>query len=101
MKRVLIAAALLIAGAGLSAQAKPAAYTGAELAKSAKVTVDQAEATALSVRPGRVTDKELEKEAGGLRYSFDIVSGGKTYEVGIDAETGKVLENQAEGKNPD
>jgi uncharacterized membrane protein YkoI len=50
-----------------------------------------------------VTDKELEKEPGGsgLRYSFDIVAGGKTYEVGVDAADGKVLENAAEGKNPD
>ena len=26
---------------------------------------------------------------------------GKTYEVGVDAKTGKVLENGAEGPNPD
>jgi uncharacterized membrane protein YkoI len=37
----------------------------------------------------------------GLRYSFDIKAGSHTYEVGVDAVTGKVLENGSEGKNPD
>jgi len=51
-----------------------------------------------------VTDQELEKEKGGtgLRYSFDIkAAGGKAYEVRVDTNTGKVLENKAEGPNPD
>jgi len=45
----------------------------------------------------------LEKEKGGsgLRYSFDIKSGNVAYEVGIDAQTGKVLENSKEGRHPD
>jgi uncharacterized membrane protein YkoI len=45
----------------------------------------------------------LEKEAGGsgLRYSFDIKKGASTYEVGIDAQTGAILENAPEGKKPD
>lgn len=103
MKRILIASALLFAGAGGAAHAKPAVYVGSELAKATEITVEQAEATALNAHPGKVTDKELEKETGGsgLRYSFDIVNGGKTFEVGIDAKTGKVLENKLEGKNPD
>jgi uncharacterized membrane protein YkoI len=77
--------------------AKP--YAGHELAARAKVTLAQAEAIALKARPGRLTDKELEKEAGGsgLRWSFDIVANSKTYEVGVDAATGKVLENRGEG----
>ena len=37
----------------------------------------------------------------GLRYSFDIKHKAKTYEVGVDAQTGAVLENAPEGKNPD
>jgi uncharacterized membrane protein YkoI len=36
-----------------------------------------------------------------LRYSFGIKSGKVLYEVGVDAETGKVLENLKEGRNPD
>ena len=102
MKRLILAVALMAAApVAVLAAAKP--YTGQELAKSAHVTLEQARAIALKARPGKVTDKELEKEAGGsgLRYSFDIVAGGKTYEVGVDAADGKVLENAAEGKNPD
>jgi uncharacterized membrane protein YkoI len=102
MKRLIVAIALMAAApVAVLAAAKP--YTGHELAKSAHITVEQAQAIALKARPGKVTDKELEKEPGGsgLRYSFDIVAGGKTYEVGVDAADGKVLENVAEGKNPD
>lgn len=78
-------------------------YAGQNLAAQARITIVQARATALKVRPGRVTDQELEKEAGGsgLRYSFDITGGGKKFEVGVDAISGKVLENKAEGPHPD
>ena len=50
-----------------------------------------------------ITDEELEKEKGGtgLRYSFDIKRGAVTQEVGVDAQTGKVLENKKEGPHPD
>jgi uncharacterized membrane protein YkoI len=101
MKRFILAAAILAAPVAVLAAAKP--YTGHELAKSARITVEQAQVVALKARPGKVTDKELEKEAGGsgLRYTFDIVADGKTYEVGVDAADGKLLENVAEGKNPD
>ncbi len=107
MKSILSLAATLslvaIGGVAAAAPSKPHAYTGHELAPKAKVTIAQARVIALKAHPGRVTDQELEKEGGGsgLRYSFDIVSRGKTFEVGVDAATGAVLENQAEGKNPD
>jgi uncharacterized membrane protein YkoI len=79
------------------------AYTGQELAHQAKVTLEQARSIALQARPGRITDQELEKEKGGsgLRYSFDIASREVTYEVGVDAKTGKLLENAPEGVHPD
>jgi uncharacterized membrane protein YkoI len=79
------------------------AYTGENLAKNAKVSIADARAIALKARPGQITDEELEKEVGGsgLRYSFDIKKGTTTYEVGIDAQTGAVLESAPEGKNPD
>jgi uncharacterized membrane protein YkoI len=78
------------------------AYTGEDMAKTAKVTLEDARAIALKAWPGAITDQELEKEKGGsgLRYSFDIKSGKTTYEVGLDAQTGKVLENAAEGPHP-
>jgi uncharacterized membrane protein YkoI len=79
------------------------AYSGHQLAGKARITIDEARSIALKIRPGTITDEELEKEKGGsgLRYSFDIKSGKLTYEVGVDAETGKVLENSKEGPNPD
>ena len=80
------------------------AWTGEKYAPQAQVTMDQATAIALKERPGTVTDRELEREHGGsgLRYSFDIKSSdGVVYEIGVDAKTGKVLEDSKEGKNPD
>jgi uncharacterized membrane protein YkoI len=79
------------------------AYTGENLAKGAKISIDDARAIALKAWPGTITDEELEKEKGGsgLRYSFDIKSGGVVHEVGVDAQTGKVLENAKEGPHPD
>lgn len=79
------------------------AYTGQKLAGQAKITIAQARETALKAHPGKITDEELEREGGGsgLRYSFDIRNGSRTQEVGIDAATGKVLENKTEGPHPD
>lgn len=103
--RILVTAVIVALSVGVSAL--PAAASppmhGAELLPQAVVKLDTARATALSARPGKITDQELEAEAGGsgLRYSFDIVSKSKTYEVGVDAKSGAVLENKAEGKHPD
>ena len=79
------------------------AYAGEKLAKEAKLSIVEARAIALQAHPGKITDEELEREPGGtgLRYSFDITRGRVTQEVGVDAETGRVLENAREGKNPD
>ncbi|HZQ14077.1 MAG TPA: PepSY domain-containing protein [Pseudolabrys sp.] len=79
------------------------AYTGQELAKHAKINITEARAIALKAHPGIITDQELEKEKGGsgLRYSFDVKNGRATQEVGVDASTGKVLENKKEGPHPD
>ena len=102
MKKLFVAAsAVCMSTFLLSAQA----YTGEELAKDAKVSLKDARAIALKAFPGKITDEELEKEKGGsgLRYSFDIKGdkATKTQEVGVDAVTGKVLENAPEGANPD
>ena len=79
------------------------AYTGQKLAKDAKVSIAEARAIALKAHPGKISDQELEKEHGGsgLRYSFDIKRGSVTQEVGVDAQTGRVLENKKEGPHPD
>lgn len=78
-------------------------YTGEKLAKNAKINMTAARAIALKAHPGKITDEELENESGGtgLRYSFDIRDAKGTQEVGVDARTGKVLENKLEGPNPD
>ncbi len=101
--RTLIASALLAVGV-LTAAASAYAFDGQQYSKDAKVTLEQARATALKQIPnGTVADEELEKEKGGtgLRYSFDIKTGNATHEVGIDARTGAVLENSVEGPNAD
>lgn len=102
MKLVCFTAAVALGATGALA-ATPSHFAGAEFLPQAKVTLAQARSTALAARSGQITDQELEKERGGtgLRYSFDIKSNGKTFEVGVDARTGKVLENKAEGPNPD
>jgi uncharacterized membrane protein YkoI len=93
-----LAAANLIFGA-VAAQA----YTGQELASRAKIGIAEARAIALKAHPGKITDQELERDSGGssLRYSFDIKSGSVTQEVGVDARTGRVLENKKERPHPD
>jgi uncharacterized membrane protein YkoI len=101
----LLTAAAVVAGAGIASAntaeptlANSAAFAGHQYASSAQVTLAQARTIALKARPGQITDQELEKEGGGsgLRYSFDVKSHGKTYEVGVDAKSGKVLENGGE-----
>lgn len=90
--------ALGAAGILLALAAPALAYTGEKLAGQAKVTITQARETALKAHPGKITDEELERESGGsgLRYSFDIKNGSRTQEVGVDAASGKVLENKTE-----
>ena len=81
-----------------------AAFTGASLQRGAHIKLNAARAAALAARPGTIVDQELEREGGGsgLRYSFDInTSAGVRYEVGIDANSGAVLENQLESAHPD
>ncbi len=100
-KIILVVGATLLAGG--VATASPQHFAGANLLPLAKVSLATARKTAVRAHPGVITDQELEKERGGtgLRYSFDIRANGKTFEVGVDARTGKVLENDAEGANPD
>lgn len=90
--------ALAIASGAAIAGGSPAKYKGQELAAQAKVPLDKARQIALAAFKGRITDEELEHEPGGsgLRYTFDIREGKTTHEVGVDAVTGEVLENQKE-----
>lgn len=91
---------ITLTGAALFCTAIAAAYAydGARYAKDARLTMEQARAQALKLTPGTIKSAELEKETGGsgLRYSFDIQSRKGLREVGIDAVSGKVLENSTE-----
>lgn len=100
MKKTIFLSILAAAAAVTTTLTTAYAYDGAQYQKDAKLSMDQARAQALKLAPGTIKDAELEKEAGGsgLRYSFDIRTGGALHEVGIDAVTGKVLENSAESR---
>lgn len=89
---------LVVSGATLAAQGGSGKYAG-----EVKITLSQARATALKIFPGKIISEELEEESGGsgLRYSFDIQRGKLTHEVGVDAITGKALENSVEGPHVD
>jgi uncharacterized membrane protein YkoI len=73
------------------------------LQAKAKISMSQARATALKAFPGsKIVKQELEHEGGGsgLRYSFDMRLHKQWREVGVDAMTGKLLENTREAANP-
>jgi len=97
IKTIAIAATFaLTVGAGA---ALAASYPGQQYASRAHIAIAQARATVTRLVPnGTITAQELEREAGGSgwRYSFEVKTAAGTREVGIDAQTGKVLENGAE-----
>ena len=70
----------------------------AEKAPKPKISMSRARAMALKLAPGKIIYSEYEKEGGGWRYSFDIQQKGHIQEIGIDGQTGKVVENKSEGK---
>jgi uncharacterized membrane protein YkoI len=75
------------------------AYPGEkQFGAQTKISIAQARTIAVRTYPGKIVGEELEKEKGGsgLRYSFDIKHGSMTREIGVDALTGKVLENAVE-----
>jgi uncharacterized membrane protein YkoI len=96
LRRAAALALILIAGNAF-------ALTGEQYLPQAKVPLDQARKLALKAYPGKIVAEELEQESGGsgLRYSFVIRYNGTRHEVGIDAKTGKLLENSVEGEHPD
>jgi len=70
-----------------------------KLAREAKVTKEQAQATALKRAPGNVESAELEREHKRLVWSFDIRnSKGTITEVQVSAITGRVVRVEHENK---
>jgi hypothetical protein len=100
---VVLLAALSTAGGIAAAASWPFPYKGEELAHNARVTLMTARQLAKRARPGIIISQTLEREAGGsgLRYSFDIKSGARVYEVGIDARSGRVLHDTVASPNSD
>jgi uncharacterized membrane protein YkoI len=64
--------------------------------KKPKLSMQEAQKIALEKEPGTIKSSELEKEHGILIYSFDIVRDNQTHEVGVDANTGKIVEDKIE-----
>jgi uncharacterized membrane protein YkoI len=92
MKTVSMALAVMAFCATASfADARPAPHRSARA-----LTMAQARAIALRRAPGRIKDAEYEREGGGWRYSFDIVQGNRIHEVGVDAATGRIVEDAFE-----
>ena len=58
-----------------------------------KFSEAQARKIAMTVAKGTFSEADYEKEGGSWRWSFDIKENGKIHEVGVDAMTGKIVEN--------
>ena len=104
MPRSKFVAAVVISSAMAAASAAPAFAADGHRAPHPKFTMSQARAIATKAFPSaKIMQAELEHERGGsgLRYSFVVKRGAKAYEVGIDAQSGAILENQVEGPNAD
>jgi uncharacterized membrane protein YkoI len=91
MKKLVLVALAISVAAPLAVSAAP--LKGAQYLAQAKVDLAHARAIALKTERGIIVDQELEKEKGGLRYSFDVKVGKTIHEIGVDATTGKVLED--------
>jgi hypothetical protein len=67
----------------------------AEMAKEAKVTVDQAIKTATEKVPGTVVEAELEKKHDKTVWEVEVLGAdGNVTEVHIDAATGAVIDTE-------
>ena len=86
--------------AAAAAQAPPPAKSKIPpaLKKDAKISVDEARATALKKVPGQIQEEELEKENGKLVYSFDIRAAGQKdiTEVQVSAIDGSIVSVEKE-----
>lgn len=60
---------------------------------SVKLTLSDAIAYAQSEVPGKILSAELADEVSPLSYKVEVVQQGKTREVLVDAQTGRVISN--------
>ncbi|MDT8397431.1 MAG: PepSY domain-containing protein [Pseudomonadales bacterium] len=66
------------------------------IAPEPKLSLGQARELALQQVSGVLVKEEYEKEDGIWRYSFDIRETGRIHEIGIDATSGRVVEDSWE-----
>ena len=91
-------AAVALSGFAMQARAQDEKPSAALLAR-AKISKEEAQKIALgAVLNAKVKSSELEDEDGSLRWSFDLTTpdSKKIIEVGVDAITGKIVENKVE-----
>jgi len=88
----------LCAVAGAQTQAPKKSKIPAALKKDAKISVEDARATAVKKVPGEILEEELEKENGKLVYSFDIRATGQKdiTEVQVSAIDGSIVSVEKE-----
>jgi len=99
--RTVIASVLavgLCATAGAQNQAPKKSKIPASLKKDAKISIEDARATAIKKVPGEIQEEELEKENGKLVYSFDIRATGQKdiTEVQVSAIDGSIVSVEKE-----
>jgi Peptidase propeptide and YPEB domain len=90
----------LAIGAQINAQspAPKKSKIPATLKSQAKISLEEARATALKRVPGTIKEEELEKENGKLVYSFDIQASGQKdiTEVQVSALDGSIVSVEKE-----
>ena len=87
-----------LAGLGLALVTAGGVAAAAPHQPIARISMAAARAIALRAAPGRVISGEYEREGGGWRYSFDIQQRGHVQEIGVDANSGRLVENKSEGR---
>ena len=96
---LLAGASFVLASASAPARQDQEARDQEKLAREAKITKEQAQATALKRAPGTVEEGELEREHGKLVWSFDIRNAkGTIDEVQVSAITGKIVRIEHESR---
>jgi uncharacterized membrane protein YkoI len=99
--RALVAGFLVVGlcvSAGAQTQTAKKSKIPAALKKDAKISIEEARATALKKVPGEIQEEELEKENGKLVYSFDIRATGQKdiTEVQVSAIDGSIVSVEKE-----
>ena len=94
---------MLVAGVFLTwglAQSSESTHGQAEGQLTAKLSMEEAIATAKTKFPGQVLEAELENEEGKAVYEIEIAStNGVVTEIKVDAQTGELLGSEIEDQD--